>query len=114
MGEREEAEKAQNQAQDRIIRSSRTTQKMKSQLCQVCNVKDRAAAGKKRHPDTSDRISGSMHLKTLQPPITLNTVGLSKCPTLPCLKMKYLGDFPGGPVAKTLSFQCRGPGFDPW
>ena len=22
-------------------------------------------------------------------------------------------DFPGGPVAKTLRFQCRGPGFDP-
>ena len=22
-------------------------------------------------------------------------------------------DFPGGPVAKTLSSQCRGPGFDP-
>ena len=23
-------------------------------------------------------------------------------------------DFPGGPVVKTLCFQCRGPGFDPW
>ena len=23
-------------------------------------------------------------------------------------------DFPGGPVAKTLSSQCRGPRFDPW
>jgi len=23
-------------------------------------------------------------------------------------------DFPGGPVAKNLSSQCRGPGFDPW
>ena len=23
-------------------------------------------------------------------------------------------DFPGGPVAKTPSSQCRGPGFDPW
>ena len=23
-------------------------------------------------------------------------------------------DFPGGPVAKTLGSQCRGPGFDPW
>ena len=22
-------------------------------------------------------------------------------------------DFPGGPVAKTLLSQCRGPGFDP-
>ena len=22
-------------------------------------------------------------------------------------------DFPGGPAAKTLSSQCRGPGFDP-
>ena len=24
------------------------------------------------------------------------------------------GNFPGGPVAKTLSYQCRWPGFDPW
>ena len=23
-------------------------------------------------------------------------------------------DFPGGPVVKTLCFQCRGHGFDPW
>ena len=23
-------------------------------------------------------------------------------------------DFPGGSVAKTLCFQCRGPGFKPW
>ena len=23
-------------------------------------------------------------------------------------------DFPGGPVAKTLCSQCRGPRFDPW
>lgn len=25
-----------------------------------------------------------------------------------------LGDFSGGPVAKTPSSQCRGPGFNPW
>ena len=25
-----------------------------------------------------------------------------------------LGDFLGGPLAKTPHFQCRGPGFDPW
>ena len=25
-----------------------------------------------------------------------------------------LQDFPGSPVAKTLCFQFRGPGFDPW
>ena len=24
------------------------------------------------------------------------------------------GDFPGGPVVKTLRSQCRGPGIDPW
>ena len=24
------------------------------------------------------------------------------------------GNFPGGPVAKTLCFQCRGPGFNSW
>ena len=23
-------------------------------------------------------------------------------------------DFPGGPVVKTQSSQCRGPGFNPW
>ena len=23
-------------------------------------------------------------------------------------------DFPGGPVARTLCSQCRGPRFDPW
>ena len=23
-------------------------------------------------------------------------------------------DFPGGPVVKTLCFQCRGPRFDSW
>ena len=27
---------------------------------------------------------------------------------------KSFGDFPGGPVTKTLCSQCRGPGFDPW
>ena len=26
----------------------------------------------------------------------------------------YCWDFPGGPVAKTLHFQCRGSGFNPW
>ena len=29
------------------------------------------------------------------------------------LKIKP-GDFPGGPVAKTLSSQFQGSGFDPW
>ena len=29
-------------------------------------------------------------------------------------KKVMLRDFPGGPVAKTLRSQCRGPGFDPW
>ena len=28
--------------------------------------------------------------------------------------MTIAGDFPGGPVANTPRFQCRGPGFDPW
>ena len=33
----------------------------------------------------------------------------------PCpLTKKYFGDFPVGPVAETPSFQCRGPGLDPW
>ena len=26
----------------------------------------------------------------------------------------HLGDFPDGPVAKTLCSQCRGPRFSPW
>ena len=25
-----------------------------------------------------------------------------------------IGDFPGGPVVKTLHFQCSGRGVDPW
>ena len=29
--------------------------------------------------------------------------------------LKFIsGDFPSGPVAKTQSSQCRGPGFNPW
>ena len=28
--------------------------------------------------------------------------------------LKLSRDFPGGPVAKTLGFHCRGPRFDPW
>ena len=28
--------------------------------------------------------------------------------------LKMCGDFPGGPVVKTLRFQCRGNGFYPW
>ena len=30
------------------------------------------------------------------------------------LKRKAEWDFPGGPVVKTLRFQCSGCGFDPW
>ena len=30
------------------------------------------------------------------------------------LKEKHDWGFPGGPVAKTLLSQCRGPRFDPW
>ena len=29
-------------------------------------------------------------------------------------KDRECGDFPGGPVVKTLHFHCRGHGFDPW
>ena len=29
-------------------------------------------------------------------------------------KKRQFGDFPDGPVAKTLISQCRGAGFDPW
>ena len=27
---------------------------------------------------------------------------------------KACWEFPGGPVVRTLSFPCRGHGFDPW
>ena len=30
------------------------------------------------------------------------------------LKSSWTGTSPGGPVVKTLCFQCRRPGFDPW
>ena len=32
----------------------------------------------------------------------------------PIRYLKLSRDFPGGPVAKTLGFHCRGPRFDPW
>ena len=36
-------------------------------------------------------------------------------PFLPTLAFKIeLRDFPGGPLDKTPSSQCRGPGCDPW
>ena len=39
-------------------------------------------------------------------------------PTVPAaaqgISIRNKGDFPGGPVVKTLSFQCRGSGFGPW
>ena len=28
--------------------------------------------------------------------------------------IRHYREFPGGPVAKTLYSQCRGPGFNPW
>ena len=31
-----------------------------------------------------------------------------------CIKKWSHGDFPGSPVAKTLSSQCNGPEFNPW
>ena len=34
-------------------------------------------------------------------------------PPLP-FKVSCAGAFPGGPAVKTLSSQCRKPGFDPW
>ena len=30
------------------------------------------------------------------------------------LKAHVWGEFPGGPVVKTLPIQCRGHGFNPW
>ena len=29
-------------------------------------------------------------------------------------KSSHDWDFPGGPVVKTVCFQCKGHGFDPW
>ena len=35
--------------------------------------------------------------------------------SIPFMDIKqHLWDFPGGPVAKTLRSQCRGPGFNSW
>ena len=46
---------------------------------------------------------------------TASTLPLLRTPILEIiLKTNYLGDFPGDPVAKTLSSQCKGPGFSPW
>ena len=40
----------------------------------------------------------------------------AKCYNWRKLSKEYMKSwvFPGGPVAKLLCFQCRGPGFDPW
>ena len=38
----------------------------------------------------------------------------SLCRSKRGIKINILRDFPGGPVAKTLCFQCRGPGFQLW
>ena len=35
-------------------------------------------------------------------------------PPLDPAKKQDEGNFLGGPVAKTLCYQCRGPGFDSW
>ena len=37
-----------------------------------------------------------------------------KLNTIHRVKKSDLRDFPGGPVVKTPSFQCRGCGFGPW
>ena len=43
-------------------------------------------------------------------PLTLSTISASGL----TLEMTVIWDFPGGPVVKSLRFQCRGRGFDPW
>ena len=51
------------------------------------------------------------------PPHTQDTrVGQSKDNhgTHYCLKRRDIRDFPGGPLVKTLHFQCRRGSFDPW
>ena len=55
----------------------------------------------------------------LPPSFRLSCSPPQECPLLPlcesALSSKLrAGDFPEGPVAKTLSSQYRGPGFDPW
>ena len=46
----------------------------------------------------------------------MGTVPLENfCSSLKTYALKLdVRDFPGGPVVKTLHFQCRGHGFDPW
>ena len=46
----------------------------------------------------------------LSDPMTSPHRGLSWPPDFKTITL----DFSGGPVAKTLSSQCMGPGFDPW
>lgn len=29
-------------------------------------------------------------------------------------KIGTMGEFPAGPVVRTICFHCQGPGFDPW
>ena len=73
----------------------------------------------------------SVSLPLLGPPSSLrhnnieirpinNPTGTSKCSNekeesrVSHLKSEARGDFPGGPVVRTLRFHCSGQGFNPW
>ena len=47
-----------------------------------------------------------------QPPLAPTRKNPHAGPKTQCSQKKTLGDFPGGPVAKTLNSQSRGPEFD--
>ena len=49
----------------------------------------------------------------LTPTVTKMESSHSVAFIIKCLWEKNLWNFPGGPVVKTLHFQCRGHGFDP-
>ena len=64
-----------------------------------------ACSSKVFHKPEGRQVTGSLVAQAVLAP-------RSKRPLFPSKPLIW--DFPGGPVAKTLRSQCRGPGFDPW
>ena len=58
------------------------------------------------HPDVTPHPKG--------PPSPYAVSGWGRENDKPETREDSVWDFPGGPVAKTLHSQCRGPGFNPW
>ena len=61
---------------------------------------------------SDDLLHGHFHLLAVEGVLPVRGAGRGS-KQKDCLDPKGR-DFPGSPMAKTLHFQCRGPGFNPW